>query len=272
MKKIFISILAFALIIGTVFCLGSCGAKVEYDNSDKFTPGPWESNLLIPSIDIEWPKGKVEIVSHPYWYVTCAESSEGDISGDFEMHCYYDDMQTLLIKPSANGASLDALPEKTLTVYVPMGYSFNDIDIRTDSAEVVISDSCANFCDIKTVSGNINVSFLGRSQDLEIETESGEVKLFASVKNKLEISSATADVTVQNKYVPTSTMITTASGNVSLALPGDGAFTATVKSDLGSTEISFEGVENNGKTVVNNGTSPVDIISSSGNIEIIKSK
>jgi len=268
MKKTISIILALALLIGGVFCLSSCGAKYEYDNSDKYVPGPFESSLLISELDIVWPYGKVEITYHPYWYISCGEIYDGAIGSEYEMHTYYDGT-ALNIKAAANGASYDSIPEKTLVIGVPSN-SFNRISIETDKASVSISDCNANYADISTVSGDVDISFIASSQRLEIETESGNINASASVINRINISSDGGDITVANTRVPASTEIETDNGNIKLTLPEDAAFAAELKSGAGVITNDFKGTEQNGKLIVNGGTSPVKLEADLGRVTIKK--
>ena len=268
MKKFITLILTLCIALGSAVCLSSCGKRLEYDDYEKYTPGTWAENLLISSIDIEWAGGKVEIASHEYGhYLSCSEAYEGEIPEDMEMRWYFDG-QTLRIKPAADGVQYNRIPEKTLTVYIPFNYSFNDIDIKTESADISVSDSNANFAEINTVSGNIDVNFISSSQELDIESGSGSVNVKAHVKKSIEITTASGSVTVDNKAVPAETEITTASGDITYKLPEDAAFTAEIYTASGNITKDFYGEEKNGKFVVNDGTSEIEISSASGDIKL----
>ena len=269
MKKIITLILALTLALCPTLLLTSCGAKTEYDNYDKYTPGDWAQTLLISAINVEWIKGKVEIVSHSYGYLACSETSESELSDEVTMHWYYDGT-TLNIKPSASGTYTDKIPEKTLTIYVPGGYSFSDIDIKTVTADVSVEESGANFIEIETVSGNVSLQLDGKSQELDVETVTGEVNISSSVSKSIEISSSTGNVNLYNKVVPEETEIETVSGKIDYKLSEDSAFVLKCGSVSGSISNAFGEVKNNGEVVINNGTKSIELNTVSGDITIWK--
>jgi type II secretory pathway component GspD/PulD (secretin) len=264
MKKTVSLMLCAALLSAVVFGLCSCGAKVEYEDYGKYTPGDWAQSLLITSIDVEWLSGKVEIVSHVYGYLAVSESSEGMLSDEVKMHWYYDGT-TLKIKPAANGVSQDRVPEKTLTVFVPFGYSFSDIDIETVSADVSVSDSGANFIDVETVSGKVSLNLDGKSQQIEAATVSGDIELVGSAARELELTSTSGNITAEGRSAADQTEISTVSGNITLTLPANSNLKTKLESVSGATENAFA------NNAVGEGAKSVELSSTSGNITL-KSK
>ena len=256
-------------MLGAVFGLSSCGSKLKYDNADKYTAGDWAQSVLISAIDVEWVNGKVEIVSHPYGYLAVSETSESELPEKMQMHWYYDGA-TLKIKPAADGVKVNKLPEKTLTVYVPGFYSFSDIDVTTVSADISIADAGANFVDIETVSGKVDLNLVGRTEEIEIETVSGDVVLSSHVLRSIEIASSSGRVEVNGKAVPAETEITTVSGDILYNLPESAAFSAECQSASGTVTNSFTGATGGGNQIVNGGTAPVELTTVSGNITIGK--
>lgn len=269
MKKIITNLLIFSLFLGAIFCLGSCGNKVNYDNYEKYAPGDWAQTVLITGIDIEWLSGRVEILPHEYGYVAVTESSESEIIGGVAMHSYYDGA-TLRIKPCASGTGANAVPEKTLTVYVPFGYSFSDIDINTGSADVKIEDAGANFIEVNTGSGNVELNIEGKSQEIDVNTASGEVKLNAEASRSVEIETASGNIIVENRIMPAELEISSLSGNVICYLPEDAGFTLECATASGKINNSFTVTESGGNKVVGNGVADVEITTASGDVTIDK--
>ena len=269
MKRIITLILALSLLVFASVALTSCGERIEYDSAEKYTPGDWAQTVLITSIDIEWISGKVEILPHYYGYLAVSESSESALSNDTTMHWYYDG-ETLRIKPGASGVSKDSIPEKNLTVYVPVGYSFSDIDIVTSEAEVSVSESGANFVDIKTGSGKVDLQLDGKSQEISVKTISGEVTVSGSASRRVNIETVSASASVYNTLTPDTTLMKSVSGNITYYLDGDEGFTLKYSTESGSFNNQFAATEKNGEYIVGDGVGNINIETVSGNIKVNK--
>ncbi len=268
--------LPLAVFFSLLFTLISCGSeKYEYENENEYKVGEFNKTVFVSTLDIEWISGSVELVGHNGSGFYTAEESELPIGGDHEMRIWFDG-GILRIRPSASGIKKDKIPEKKLTVYIPMEnlLSFNDVDIDTDSANITIDQIGAGFFEINTLSGNVSLGHFGNSRDVKISTVSGSIEYTHTLGKSESTSVNTSSGTVRiGESKPSDVLnINSASGSIELTLPENSGFTLEAVTVSGIKSNAFQGTMSGGKLVVGDGKSKISIGSASGNIAVKKNK
>ncbi len=256
-----------ALILTVILLLSKCDRDTfEYDNAEKYRSGDYNQTLAVSSLDIEWLSGKVEILYHSYSSFQCTEYSELPISSESTMHWYYDG-DVLRIKPCASGTRADKVKDKTLTVYIPIGLSFNSLKILTEDADISVNQIGAGFLDIESTSGNIELTHIGASKRVSINSGSGDITYdhLAGKSETSVIRSASGKIKLSEAFAPAKLNVTSASGDIELALPEDTKAFFDTKAESGV--ISAGGFASVPK---GDGVSEITLNTSSGNIIIKK--
>ena len=279
-KKIIIAVTAVLLVLTAlilIITLRGCnrgeGAFV-YDNSGKYTAGEWSESLAVSSLDIEWLEGEVRVVSSvDLNTLTISESADEELDVGVSMH-YYFDGGILRIKPCASGTRIDKVPEKTLTVYLPIGYSLTDLDITTSGADIIIEEaySPASFMELSSSSGRISLDLLGSSKELLIKNDSGRVD-FTHKRGRISyfsLEGKTGEVSLDLAEVPTTSKVKTGSGNILITLSENAGYKLNYSVGSGSYSSEFEGEKTEGGILVGSGGSSLTVTTSTGKLSIKK--
>lgn len=262
-----------ALAITLTVVLTQCGKeKYEYENAEKYKLGDFNQTIEVSAIDVEWIGGTVEIINGVGSGVSCYEYSEMPLADDYTMRTWFDG-SVLRIRPAASGERLDKIPVKNLTITIPQGYYFNDIDIITYSAGVEISQVGALFASVESNEGNITFAHIGASTDVKLKSNSGNISYTHSVGvvQSFAASTVSGSITAEDTSVAKSFVATSDSGAVSLTLPESAGFTLTLEGAFVSYG-GFTGGSDNGKLVVGDGSSSVTLKSASGEVVLKKRK
>ncbi len=270
-KKIIIigavCLLVIILTVTVLLSLFMCSSdKFSYENEEKYRIGEFNQTLAISAVDVEWLWGKVEILYHYGSNFYCVETSETPINGDATMR-YLFDGDVLSIKPCASGTRVDKVPEKNLSIYIPVGAAFNDIDIRTEGADVELYQVGATFFNVETTGGNIDIVHMGDSKNVKLISGSGDISYDhqAGKSTLTEIRSASGNLTLSEAFVSYKLKATTDSGNIELSIPESAKLTYDLESKSGIS--SNGGFEN---TFVGDDVSRVELTSNSGSVILKK--
>ncbi len=266
MRKITFTLLIL-LISLTAFLplLSSCGSgEYEYDNAGAYSAGDFERPMAISSLDIEWISGSVEIILYDRSGIYCTESSSESLETETQMHTYFDG-DALRIRPCLSGTDRDDVPDKTLTVYVPMGHSFGNLNIRTESASIKTDPVGANFISLRSYSGEIKFEHIGNSRSVRIAGGSADVNYkHAGVSQRTEITSDGGNLIISENEMPLYLSVQSSSGSIEFTLPEDSKLNLEINGEQTASKDGFTSLPKG------DGVSEVKLSSGSGSITLKK--
>lgn len=308
MKRIAGLITLAAVALAAVFALSGCTfvSSVAYANAEKYSAGDAEFTDKIENIEIDWQSGSVNVVTHSESTFVLSEKAWDGISDDLRVHWWLDGT-TLRVKFAASGASFRFLSigDKKLTLTVPKTVSFDDITIRSASAEIradglaaddlnVSSASgnmtvgcTANKVKLNSASGNIELTQTGKAEMIDIDTASGKINAdlgqadraeFESASGRIDLTAASVDslsvkatsgaVACDLGTVPSECKLRAVSGKVTLVLPDTANFTAKIGTTSGDFESDFALKKDGNTYTCGNGDGNIDIETVSGDVLI----
>lgn len=148
------------------------GSQLVYKDGDTYIVGNSEV-APVSNIEIEWIAGKINI-SH-YDGDTISFSETNAPNDDYTLRYLVKD-NTLSLKYCKSGIKPPAEKlSKELTILVPEGISFDELQISTVSAPVFIDNVNATELDVDYVSGNVNVS--GSYSEISTDGVSGNIEI-----------------------------------------------------------------------------------------------
>lgn len=192
------------------------------------------------------------------------------------------------IRPSASGVKISDIPDKKLTVYVPMNYTFQNVVVSTDTADVTMSGVNTISADFSSISGALSISDSEINDNLKLSTGSGSISVaLGGYLSTLDITSASGnavvrcaaydsisslsesgDVDISSTYTPATVDMTSDGGDIMLALPADAGFVLDVAVGEGNFGCEFDGENMDGEYTVGNGTASVQLDSRSGAVKV----
>ena len=256
-------------IVGTVVD----GAEWKYENSAAYTAGNGEvATQGISRISVNWINGSVELEYYDGDTIAFSEPEQSSPDHQLRWLVSGNELKIEFCKSGTKWLKNNDFSNKNLTVYLPNGFSLNDINIDAISANITLKDITAYAADLETVSGNINIS--GAFTDIDAESVSGNVVANGAFTNiAAETVSGYGDITVAGK--PAKMELETVSGFIKVAVPADiSGFTVrcdTVSGTATAGDFEVKIAEKN-RLVYGDGSTTIDFDSVSGNFEITKAK
>lgn len=309
MKRIAGFIMAAAVALASVLALSGCSfSPIIYANAEKYSVGDAEIADKIENIEINWASGSVNVVSHSEDTFLLSEKTGDGISDDLRMHWWLEG-STLHVKFAASGANLWLFRtgNKKLTLTVPETTSFNDITIKSASAEVNADGLVAEDLSVSTASGNMTISCtantvklgsasgnveltqkgkaekigidtasgkivadLGQADQVELESASGKINVTAALVDSLSVKATSGAVSCEFEATPSECRLRAVSGEVTLILPDDPDFTAKISTASGDFESDFALKKDGNTYICGNGDGNIDIETASGDVSIRK--
>ena len=298
-------VLLCAVIITSTGLFGSSGIG-GYANADKYTAGDTELSREITgeikNLEISWTSGKVTVAYHAENTITLRESAGRALSEDEKLQWWLDG-DTLRIQFTKPGIRWN-MPGKELTVTLPEGIAFRDVNIQTTSGDVAIPALKAEKMDIGSTSGDLKVeaetarAVLGSTSGdmtirlsgntdsvtlgstsgrigLEAEkagsikagSTSGGISIAASEADMVKAGSTSGSIYAELRKINTLELSTT-SGNVTVKLPAEPGFTAKVGTTSGSFTYDIALAKNGDRYVCGDGSAKVEIGTTSGDVRM----
>ena len=207
MKKV---ITLISIILAACLALGGC-AGIDRLSSGAYTEGERTVEDEIYKIDIDWAQGRV--------IVTGSAQAKGitvkDNAGDGAPLATRIIGSVLYVKAAKPGKEAD---EKNLTVIVPADYNYEEIEIRTQSADAGLRKLNVSRADIETVSGNITIAACDIDDEAELETETGNITVHGNVSD-YDIKTVSGAVSITTDSVPEDLDIESVDGVIIASLP-----------------------------------------------------
>ena len=274
-----ILIASAALGVGTILTF----ADFFYENADKYTAGDAELNSPVKNLDVDWINGKVNIEYHGKKTVLIKEASNKKISEDMLLRWWLDG-ETLRIRYAKQHIRLNGKQKKELTITLPEGTVFEDVDISSTSGALNIPSLEAKDLTLETTSGDIMVKAdaqkintsvtsgdiwmdLGSTESLSVNTTSGEIDVQAEAAKEVRLDSTSGDISVSLKDFD-DLRIDATSGDVTASLPVSPGYTARIDTTSGSFS-SSAALKQEGKVYsCGDGSARVTIDTTSGDVRL----
>lgn len=248
MKKKFLFIPLFALFL--LALLTGCNGSYSYPNASLYTAGNG-SVVGAASLDIDWIGGKVNVEYSDSAVISFAEETDFDLENNENMKMrWFWDGTVLRFKFAKSGAKIPNNINKSLTITVPWGTVFNELDVETVSADIE--------CKVDA-----------RSADFE--SVSGEVAVTGTISNNLNFETVSGDVKYSTHTLPAMLDAETVSGNIDFNFPLTASFAIVFESVSGylHTDSAFQGTHNGKYFTVNGGSSKIEADTVSGDCTLI---
>lgn len=148
-----------------------------------------------------------------------------------------------------------------------------DVETASGSVRLDLQAEEAENVHIKTASGAVDTNVFGKTEEFSAETSSGKINAVLAEKvERLKAESASGKISLDLCGV-SSADVETASGDITLVLPADAAFTADVDTASGRFSCEFAvTMEKKDRYVCGAGTAKLELETASGDIAIKKAQ
>jgi len=304
MKKIITTLLFTALAL----CIAGCGISLSdyrYDFKEKYSAGDKSFTEKITALDIDWLSGSVCFEYHDKDTIEIAEEANVDLTESTKMHWYLDG-ETLFVRYSEAGRIRLYNMKKNLKIILPKNYRAEEIELSLTSSTLNAEKLCSDRIDINTASGSIHLTAedtkdieinsasgtvcltqKGESDRISIDTASGAVDFSGDTVARLDISTSSgridsvcrscddADISSSSGNIRAEaseeirdTDLSTSSGKITLIVPENTGFTASVSTSSGKVNYTLPLTKSGNKLVYGDGGADIRLETSSGNISI----
>ena len=233
--------------------LGGCintSTSLNYKHSERYTMGGAAIADSVNSIDINWISGSVDVLTHSDNTVTFSETSDKELDENNTLY-YYLEGDTLHIQfGKAGKLNINQNSPKNLTIYVPEGAGFEDIDVDSVSASCNIQNVTCDTFEADTVSGDITARF--------------------NAVSKFMVDSTSADCRLEAFTAPDELEADMVSGNIELAIPESSGFTVSFDSVSGKLNSDFEVTKEDDEYIFGDGNADYSVDTVSGSMRIEK--
>lgn len=307
MKKTIIIVLVCLLALAFSACSFSIGAL--YPDGEKYTAGDAVITDKVETLLIDWSSGSVTIEPGDGDAIELCETGNKPVKAEEQMQ-YYLDGTTLHVRFCTPGKlTVGIMPEKNLHVTLPKDLVLKELDVSTASAEVNVTDLCAErmklgtasgkisgsvayaealqigaasgeveltasgeigTIDADTASGDVRLTVSGEVGTIKTDTASGAVSITADSVRELDMESASGRQDVVLAKMPQECEMDSASGEITLTLPADAEFTAEVDTASGDFDCEFPTVLHGDTYICGGGGADLSFDTASGNISILK--
>ncbi len=273
MKKKCIVIVAAVLLMACVCCLGACTRNNDkityftYADADKYTAGVNEYMDYVSELNVNWIAGSVTVTTGDVRAVTIQETySKEKVSDDYKVHTYLDGSK-LNIAFAKSGKFVGYINlKKDLTVTFPQEMNLKAVSVKSVSANVELKNS-VTVTDFRaeTVSADVKAAFSVNSPvSFNVKTVSGSVDgaFVNSAAPLISIETVSGSAHIDALDL-TDVDFTSVAGNLTLFIPQEVGYKATLTSIAGKISSEFDG-----KTANGDGRVKIDAKTTTGNLEI----
>ena len=222
MKKFLSLLLAMALLCATLLTFSSCGRRISYEESEKYSAGAFETDEKITAIEIYWD-GNYVSVGGAYTANTTVE--EDYFKEDARALRYLVEDGVLKIYPCESGKGLGKT-NKSLFVTLPMDVATGLKSVKitaADETKVVLQMLKVDNLTVSSEDGNVRCD--GTYKEVSVKTEKGSLTLTSPEITNLNF---TSDI---------------GSANLSLHMQG---FMAVMQNEKGTFDTTYEISEDSG--------------------------
>ena len=167
MKKYIVTILVFLLLLSLASCANE---NVVLDDSQTY-----EITSDIHSLDIQINAADFKIVS----------ADDFSVESNLKYLSVSEKDGVLKIVDEAKGNS--NYTNAILTLYVPNGIVFHDVDIETGAAKMTVDTLSASSVELKLGAGDVRFESLNASANVDIEGGAGQITIVSGTLNDLSL-------------------------------------------------------------------------------------
>lgn len=288
MKRIIVLLSAIFLLFMFTGCRVLDGSVVSYSWADRYQTGDAILNTPVHDVKIHWISGNVEIRSSTENSVSISETGNRYLSDDLIVH-YWLDGTTLYIEPCASGAVYPDTLEKELTVFLPkdclQSLQVNSVSsnaaLKKLTAETVVFHSVSGECnlescdfshqlEVRTTSGGLYGSLVGKLENLEFNSVSGSVSLEAETVDHAAFETTSGSVMLTIEESPQTLDHRSVSGGITVTLPETTSFMLEFKTVSGSFYCDIPHTTRGETYIVGSGGKRYTVHTTSGNVIIRK--
>lgn len=251
-RKLFLFVaMAMVLCVLTSCIVKSKGVISAYtfDSASSYNVGQASVDASkVKELDIDWISGSVKVVYGRTRTIEITESAKSKKLDEDEQLRWLLDGNKLKIRFMKSGLKIvDDLSGKDLVVVIPEGMAFDEIAIDTVSADSVVTVTAENY-DMDNVSGDVAIE-VDSVKQFDMKTVSGDADLsFGVCPSKLTMDSV--------------------SGNCTVRVPSNSGFTAKISAVSGKIRCSIPGTMSSDKIEVGDGKASFSLSSVSGDLNI----
>ena len=218
----------------------------------------------VREIEVDWLGGSVMVVLTDDDSLSFAEMAYQDVPEEQRLS-YALDGDTLKIDFCRSGHLLSSSPEKQLVLSIPRSLTLEKFEADTTAAAVNVTGLHTQTVDISTVSGGVDLA--AEAYEIDISTTGGCAAVDADFY-QLDFSAVSGSLTLTMQRAA-EVDAETVSGGVTLTLPENGGFSATLDSVSGDLAVDgFAGSLHRDEFVYGQGGPAYEFDSVSGDVRI----
>lgn len=259
------------------FSFNLFGASGMGYNDKGYTVGDGSATRAdVSKIQVNWTAGDVKIV--PYIGDTTgrdeiffSEESGTPLEADYKMRYKVEDgvLKIMFAKPNVKFKGIFKSLDKELTINVPTGTTFSEVNIDTVSANIDLESIQATRFGLATVSGDLNGAMLiGDAMDME--TVSGDVQWTEAQLGAVAMESVSGRINTRFTSMPTDIHMETVSGEMTIGLPENDGFKVDYDKVSGNFDCEFNVKINKNMALYKDGGSKITLETVSGDMIILK--
>ena len=246
---------AMALIVPVTVCFTGCSfgmfntVSYTYENGEKYTAGDREIDDSITRINIDYLAGNIKVKGTSDDSIFIRETVNRDIDADHQVHSWVDG-DTLYVRycVSTNMINFNKI-EKSLEITIPAEQELDDFIIDVSSGNIDLDgfttgslnshassgnmtiDCSASDIDIKSSSGNVDLTQNGNSDNVKVKASSGNIGInFAGDCDSFVIDSSSGKIFIDQTGTVNNADIHSSSGGVNAKMGTVNTLTVNVSS------------------------------------------
>ena len=247
MKKYIVTILVFFLLLALASCANE---NVVLDDSQTYeiTSDIHSLDIQINAADFKIKHGDAFSVESNLKYLSVSEKNG---------------VLTIVDEAKSNSNYTNAI----LTLYVPNGIVFHDVDIETGAAKMTVDTLSASSVELKLGAGDVRFESLNASSNVDIEGGAGQITIVSGTLNDLSLEMGIGELNLRAAVLGESDL-KFGVGESNLTLIGSkDDYKVDVEKGLGSISVDGKNVSDFGSS--GNGQSHIHIEGGIGAVHIV---
>ena len=247
MKKYIVTILVFLLLLALASCANE---NVVLDDSQTYeiTSDIHSLDIQINAADFKIKHGDAFSVESNLKYLSVSEKNG---------------VLTIVDEAKSNSNYTNAI----LTLYVPNGIVFHDVDIETGAAKMTVDTLSASSVELKLGAGDVRFESLNASSNVDIEGGAGQITIVSGTLNDLSLEMGMGELNLRAAVLGESDL-KFGVGESNLTLIGSkDDYKVDVEKGLGSISVDGKNVSDFGSS--GNGQSHIHIEGGIGAVHIV---
>jgi DUF4097 and DUF4098 domain-containing protein YvlB len=246
------------------------GNGTSYNDKDYTVGGGTVSPSDVSDLQIDWTSGTVKVVPYSGDSIIIEEDSDTSLDSDYQMRYKVDD-GVLNIKFAKSKVKLKGIfknMSKELTVKVPEKFMFDEVEIDSVSAQIMMDQINCGSTDCSTVSGNIVLEKVSTNQ-FDGETVSGKMDCKGGSMDDVTMETVSGKIEMAFQTMPSEMDLESVSGDITLGFPENKGFQVDYDKVSGDFDCQFNVTINKSMATYKNGSCKIDMETVSGDMNIL---